>query len=241
FKRTAAAQPKQYVNATDLITMSGRYYRFHIAAPAQKATVSMARFNTATNEFNLPAQSPVDVEFEQPVQDIPIDFSKLSPGRYKVSVSYNGTDESRVIYYDGQVFENGVLGIIDVHCSLPAASAYAFIDGTGKIKEPEPLYTLRFASRIAYWRYIARTGSVIEVKEKTNAHVFNADGPLRFRSLTPLAFSEKPFNILINYKKDAGSPNIEIEGMKNGSYQNLRQIELAPAEKFDCAEIYLNY
>jgi hypothetical protein len=242
FKRTTAATPKQYVNATDLLTMTGRAFNFRIAAPATTAGVSVFGFNTTTNAFDLPAQPPVSLKFEEGVQDIPVDLSKLPSARYKVVVSYNGTDESRIVYSDEMVFENGVLGIIDIHNSLPAASGYAFLDNTGKIKEsPEVMYTLRFASRIAFWRYVARTDSVKDVKEKTSTHSFAPDGPLKFRSANPLLFSEKPFNILIDYKKDNGSPNIEIEGMKNGSYQNLRQIELAPEEKFDCSEIYLNY
>ena len=240
FKRTTAATPRQYVHKGDLHAFAGSPYYFHLAASAAKVGVNAFRFDATTNSFSQ-AVSASTLEFESSIQDIPVNTNTLIPGNYKVYFTYGGNEENQEIYFDPGMLLNGRIGVIEIFNNLAAASPYSFLDSTGKIKEPATKFTLRFPNRIAYWKYITKTDSVKAVKEKNNAFMFGPAGALEFLTTAPVAFSEKPYNIVIDFKKDAGSPNVDIEGIKNGSYLQIKKIPLPPDETFDCSEIYLNY
>ncbi len=240
FKRTASASPRQYVHRGDLHLFAGSSYYFHLSAPTTKVGINLFRFNAASGSFNQPASS-YSLEFESAIQEIPISIGNLIPGNYKVYLTYDGNDEGHEIYIDPGMLLNGRIGVIEIFNNLPAASPYSFLDATGKIKEPETKYSLRFPNKLAYWKYITKTDSVKAVKEKNNAFIFGPAGALQFLTTAPVAFSERPYNIVIDFKKDAGSPNVDIEGIKNASYLQLKKIILPPDENFDCSEIYLNY
>jgi hypothetical protein len=240
FRRTTAVTPKQYVHKGDLHPFAGSTYYFHLASGTTKVGINIFRYDATTSLYTQAASSYM-LEFESTIQDIPITINNLAPGKYKIFFSYDGNEENQEIYVDPGMLLNGRIGVIEIFNNLPAASPYSFLDSAGKIKDPETKFSLRFASRLAYWKYITKTDSVKAVKEKNNAFIFGAAGPLQFLTTSPVAFAEKPYNIVIDFKKDAGSPNVDIEGIKNGSYLQLKRIALPPDETFDCSEIYLNY
>jgi len=240
FKRTTVTTPRQYVHRGDLQSFAGSSYNFRISAPASKVGINVFRFDAITGLFNQPATS-YNLEFESPMQDIPVSIANLVPGNYKIYFTYDGNQEDQEIYIDPDMLLNGRIGVIEIFNNLPAASSYSFLDATGKIKDPETKFSLRFPNRIAYWKYITKTDSVKAIKEKNNAFIFGPAGTLEFLTTSPVAFSEKPYNIVIDFKKNAGSPNVDIEGIRNASYLQVKKIILPPDETFDCSEIYLNY
>lgn len=236
YQRTNTTTQKQYVHKGDLCTMRERYLDVHLAAPVGKAGIVIKRYNTDTDAFDITADTSEQI-FEIPVQDVIVDLSSLSTGTYQVTI--NSTTIKEVIV-DANIFESGIIGLIEIFNNLPAASPYSFLDATGNVKEPETKYSIRFANRIAYWRYIARTAAVTNVKEKNNVILFTPDG-LKFLSNRPLAFQEKPYNIVINYQATGSGAHVDIENIKNASYQQVRKVSVLTGETFDCSEIYLNY
>lgn len=236
YQRTTATTQKQYVHKGDLRTMSQRNLNVHLPAAASKAGIVIKRYNVTTDAFDITADTS-EQEFEIPVQDVVVDLSALSTGSYQVIINSTVTKE---VFVEPDIFENGIIGLVEIFNNLPPASPYSFLDATGKVKEPETKLSIRFANRLAYWRYIARTAAVVNVKEKNDAFLFTPDG-LKFLSNRPLAFQEKPYNIVINYQAIGSMAHVDIENIKNASYQQVRKVSVMPGETFDCSEIYLNY
>jgi hypothetical protein len=203
--------------------------------------------NTATNQYTLPVTITKDtVTSDVATNEVQVDLSQLSPGRYTVRIN---TEEFDVFVDDAVIYRN-LFGVIEIFMHLPATSDFSLLDNTGKVKDTLVAgnlqwlrYQVRFANRLAFWKYVTPRKGVKAIKDKTNTYQFVQSPPLPavpdyFQSHLPIPIRETPVvydlelnNPVSDEPPAAPNPDPNITGM-------LSRKE--PGKDYYCT-IYLNY
>jgi hypothetical protein len=238
---------EQFVSSADMIQCIGRNHRFQATTAATTFTIQVFGLDTATSNYTLPIPITKNrVLSDGATREVPVDLSELSPGRYKIQINTDVFD----VFVDDTVIYRNLFGVIEIFNHLPASSDFALLDNAGKVKDTLVggdlqwlRFQVRFANRLAYWKYITPRQGVVAITDKTNKNHFVQSPPLPakpdfFQSALPIPIKEAPAKYELELTKhisdewpSAPNPNPNITGM-------LSRKE--PGKDYYCT-IYLNY
>jgi len=228
-----------YATAGDMYAFTGRVSRFRARVAATTFEIRLFAFNPVTQLYDkeVVLKDNVIKTGVTATKEVPVNMQSLPEGRYIIKINgedhETGTDSggNPVPFYlsDDVVFKN-YLGVIEIYNSLPATSEFALLDPDGRTKDKTVdgkavwlNYVIRFANKLATWKYIARTGGVKAVKDTVPGIVFNKTTLAQqdiFESNRPVKLSEKPaaFDLLLtnavsSQPPPAPNPDPQITGM----------------------------
>lgn len=238
---------EQYVSSGDMVNCITRNNRFQVTAAATKFVIQVFGLNPANSEYTLPVPIAKNVvTSDEAIQDVPVDLSELLPGRYKIHINTEVFD----VFVDDMVIYRNLFGVLELFNHLPASSDFSLLDTNGKVKDtvvggnPQWLrFQVRFANRLAFWKYVTPRQGVKAIIDKTNTYQFlqspsPPDKPEYFQSDLPIPIRETPAKYDLDLNKPisdepplAPNPDPNITGM-------LMRKE--PGKDYYCT-IYLNY
>ena len=245
----------QYPNSNDLVSGVNTITTLRVET-ASDYNVRAYSLNTSSNskydsEIFLQHKKPLSrSETGEPsLTDVKIDLTGVEPGRYRINI--NDTDFN--VYLDKTTAFSGCFGVIEILNHLPADDEFALLDEDGKIKdavtEGEPTgvnYTIRFANRLAFLKYISTKRGVEAITDTSEVYSFaSAPFPPPPLPVTPaeVFFSDAPIpmsesNDLFNIVLDAasGSDSLKAPGPNPQSSGVLTQF----GDDYYC-NVYLNY
>jgi hypothetical protein len=223
----------QYPTDNDLVDCCGENYLFKVATPVTKAEITISRFNFDPQkpEYNAPAKENETKNFQNPVSQIPISFSKLNPGKYEIKVN----DESKMVYYDPALKAGNILGVIEIFNYLPGSDDYSLLADDEKLKDTT--YQIQFANRRVLWKYIRKDGKAKSITDMgETGYVFKLNGE-EFVSVIPIPLSE---GVVKTLKLEFNSKDFNIHPLANPRTDYLRKFHQNDYD-YLCSEVYLNY
>ena len=149
---------QQYVSAKDMIPVKTRVENFSVSVPAMEFKVRVFALNPVNNQYDKEIRIKENtITTDENTTGVQVKLTELVAGKYKVKIN---TDEFE-LFIDERVVYNNVFGIIEIFSAQPPGSSFAFLDNNGKVKDiisgntPVWLkYKIRFANRLAYWKYL---------------------------------------------------------------------------------------
>lgn len=190
---------QQYVSSRDMVLFSTRM-RTYITANATQFNIRVFALNIATNLYDKEITIKNNlITTDTATDNVKVDLSELSPGRYRIQVNASEYD----LYIDDDAIYNGAFGVIEIFSHFPNGTAFGFLDGTGKVKDTVTgiigqwlQYRIRFANRLAYWKYITTRHDVTAIDGGPD-YTFDptpaAPGPKDFfTSNKPIPLTETP-------------------------------------------------
>ncbi len=220
----------QYVHSGDLMRLSDGRLRLE-TAPDTEFAITIFRLNAATLAFDEPAAPEQLLTFTAAQEAITIDLTALPTGRYRLVV--NGAEHE--VYIDASASYARVFGVIELYNLFGAAHEFGWRDAAGVPKGLD--HAIRFANRLAIWKYITRTTQVtgIEMNAVPNAFVPGPQ-PREFQSVFPLPLKQQPIKTLQLMK----GATILASKLANPPPERLSTCT-AGGNTYFCAEMYLNY
>lgn len=224
---------KQYASMNDMRDRKTMIFDYTAPEPAVDTfKVNVFSINKIVNTYNNVAKTQTQ-KFSKATRNIRIDMSDLNRGSYHIEVNKKGIDT----YSDDSFVFGGYFGVIEIFSHLPNGNAFAFLDNAGKVIEKT--YTLRFANRMAFWKYITPKQGILSIKDKDSQYEFDpANGPSAdFISTTPIPISQASKTFTLDLVKHINSkeapvapgPDLMVSGVVTKKDDNL------------CYNIYLNY
>lgn len=221
----------QYVHAADLLLLSDGLVRIN-TLPSKTFSIAVFGRNPASGAFDIPAWTALTQSYPQDTSTIQINLGSITPGQYRLSV--NGVDHW--VYIDKTAVYNRVFGVIELFNAYPAGHALSFIDADQRPKGID--YTIRFANRLALWKYITRTTQVTGITLPSMPGAFIAGPkPRQFISAAPLPLSQLPLKPLQLLKGEA----ILTSRLANPPPDRIATHTDGSGNTYYCAEMYLNY
>jgi hypothetical protein len=238
---------EQHVSSADMMSFVTTTNRFQTTVAATSFNINVFGFNIASNQYDKAVLiSKSKVTSDVAIQEVPVDLSELLPGRYKIQINTDVFD----VFVDDAVIYRNMFGVIELFSHLPATSDFSLLDSSGKVKDTIVAgnlqwlrYQVRFANRLAFWKYITPRKGVKAIKDKTNTYQFVQSPPLPaapdfFQSDHPIPIREMPavYDVELNNPVSdeppaAPNPDPNVTGM-------LTRID--PGKDYYCT-IYLNY
>jgi hypothetical protein len=220
-KNTSSAPPgaafwhnrgnKQYVSARDMILFSSKIRNYITSADATSFTIRAFGLNTGTGAYDKEIFLKNNtVTTDTMTRTIQANLSDLPQGRYKIQVNADVFD----LYIDDEAIYNGAFGIIDIFSYHADGPGFGFFDINGKVKDTVSgisgqwlRYKVRFANRMAYWKYLTLKHGVLTISDDPN-YVFNATpgGNVPqdyFTSAKPIPLTEAPLSFKFTVKNIA--------------------------------------
>lgn len=223
----------RYATRADMITLTSGVKNFTLSTENTVFNIQVSGLNIATGNYDHVVMSTVQT-ISTATKDVQVDMRHLKPGRYVINI--NG--EEFIQYLDTQAAFSNTIGIIDIFGHLQGTDVFALLDNTGKTKEHT--YTLRFANRIAQWKYLTTKKGVKNITDNTATYSFIQQPALPaqaeyFESSKPIPLQQAPMvfelelNAPLSEPPPAPNPNPEDGSMliRNG-------------DQYVC-KIYLNY
>lgn len=153
-----------FVSQLDMIPLGASIMRLPVNSAASFAVKAFG-LNKADNqtyniEMPIRRDNPLSVaDTKTPgVQEVQADFSALPPGRYEVQI--NGQPKNT--YIDDGATASGCFGVVEIFNHLTGSHPFALLDADGTVQDKAVggeaswlRYTIRFASRLAYYKYIS--------------------------------------------------------------------------------------
>lgn len=199
---------KQYVSARDMILFGSRIRNYTTSADAMVFNIRAFGLNTATGAYDKEILLKNNrVTTDTMTRTIQANLSDLDPGIYKIQVNTDMFD----LYIDDEAIFNGAFGIIDIYSHFANGPGFGFLDTTGKVKDTVSgisgqwlRYKVRFANRMAYWKYLTLKHGILTISDDPN-FVFNATpgGNVPqdyFTSAKPIPLSEAPLSFKFTVK-----------------------------------------
>ena len=230
----------RYASAKDLLQFVPRQFAFPVFPKKSTVQVKVFQLNLTNNLYDELVIDELQ-HFENDVESVSVNLTTVKEGKYRVLI--NGKEFSAYVSNDA-VYKN-MFAVIDLYNHLPNGNAFSFFDATGKLKDDFIggrnvwlNYTIRFANRLAFWKYRAPKKGVKSIGDDPPADLFtpNADPADLFTSKSPIALREKPHEFKLNLIKAisrdpplAPNPDINASGMLTRD-----------GEDYYC-NIYLNY
>ena len=198
---------QQYVSGTDMIVSKTRIENYTVTTAAKQFAISVSGLNLTNNQYdlNIPIKENLFTS-DQETKQLQVKLNELAPGRYKVKIN---TDEFDVFIDDAVVYNN-VFGVIEIFSHLPNGPGFALLGADGKVKDKlnagvaEWLrYKIRFANRLAYWKYNTPRHGVTAITDSGLQYSFNptpaAPGDKDFFTSTkPIPLLETPWLFKVN-------------------------------------------
>ena len=237
---------EQYVSSADMMPFIPTGYRFQTTTAGTSFFITAFGFNITNNQYDRPVFITKNkFASDQPTTNVQVDLSELVPGRYKIIINTDVFD----VFVDDAVISGAAFGVIEIFSHLPAGD-FSLLDASGKVKDVLSgstmqwlRYQVRFANRLAFWKYVTPRQGVKGIKDKTNTYQFVQSPPLPaapdfFQSNLPIPIKESPAlydvelnNPISNEPPAAPNPDPNVTGM-------LSRTE--PNKDYYCT-IYLNY
>jgi len=219
----------QYVNDGDGLLLSDGNLKIN-TAPAKAFDISVFSLNAASADYGVPAWSQRQ-SFPQDVAVITVNLD-LPPAKYRVVV--NGTDH--FVYVDKAATYARVSGILELYNPFPATDDFGWLDAAGVPKGTD--YVIRFANRLAIWKYITRTTNVTTIENTAAPGTFAATpNPRQFVSLMPLPLQQTPLKT-IQVKHNA---TVLGSRLANPPPERIATYTDPDGNTYYCAEMYVNY
>lgn len=222
-----------YVTEADSIVVTGNIFQMPVNAGTH-FNIEIFRYNTATSVYDVVAQEPKSLTFEQSLSMVAVDLTKLSPGLYRVKVN----DQEQFVFRDEEALAPDVIGVVQIVNYAVPATSYRLVDNDNILKEPS--FKIYFANRSVIWRYKTRTSNVTEITD-TNAavnqrHQFSNQGANTFTSDLPIPVTQKPIDTLQLHSNVFG----DINYLANPPTYPIHQIQ-QNGHTYYCLEQYLQY
>jgi hypothetical protein len=218
-----ARSKNQLAQEQDLLKFITALQSFQLNAPATAVTVSVFTYDTGTSDYTKNVLEQTHF-FEQNVSSITVDMSSLQEGKYKIIINGN----TSMVYLSNEAVYNGYFGVVDVFTHSFADAAFNLLEADGTMKDKKvgntPVwlnYMIRFANRLAYWKYITRNKGINAV-EGTTDYTFagNANPADFFLSQQPVPLQEQAHEFKLDLIKKvstepppAPNPDINASGM----------------------------
>ena len=234
----------QYASTDDLISFIPQQCSFEVLPVSEKVDVQVFKLNLQNNLFDELVLSQT-MSFEEPVNKLSVDLTKLDEAKYKVLI--NGKEF--LVYVSNDAVYSNMFGVIELYNHLPNGNDFSFFQGApndGKLKDRIDsatgknswlTFSIRFANRFAFWKYFT-PGKGVQSIDTVPSNQFNANAiPADFfTSIKPIALKQKPYEFKLNLTRPisrepplAPNPDINTTGM-------LTKID---ADYF--CNIYINY
>jgi hypothetical protein len=219
----------QNVSQQDMVPFLNQVANFRLNVAASSFQVRIYALNSLTNVYDrLIRDEVVSGSAGDLTQDLQVDMTALPTGRYKLDI--NG--QVFEAYFDNEAASRGAFGVIELFNHLPKTDAFSFVDISDIVREIT--YTLRFGTRLAYWKYVTPMHKVEEILLSSDhlqpspfvAGSNNPALPLQkdfFVSKTPLALTEMAtenlFDLIIGSEsRPAPKPDPRMPGMLTQSF-----------------------
>ncbi|HEY6976429.1 MAG TPA: hypothetical protein VH396_09065 [Chitinophagaceae bacterium] len=203
----------QFVSPLDMIVHTTKIFNHEVAVAATEFKINIFSLNTTTNSYTDVAKTETQ-KFDQATKNLQVDLSSLSSGKYRMTI--NG--EELFIYASDEFVYGGYFGIIEIFSHLSNTNDFAFLDNTGKVKEIT--YTIHFANRMAFWKYITPKQGIKSITDNNNIYVFDPTPALPapvdfFTSTIPIPLNETARSFTIKLVKtvsseDPAAPNPDL-------------------------------
>jgi hypothetical protein len=232
-------EKNQYASKDDLLQFIPAQHVFSVLPAATTAEVSLFALNTATNVFDVQVYHQA-FNYESTVKEVAVDLSALPEAKYRAVV--NGTET--FVYISNDAVYNNLFGVVDLYNALSNGNDFAFFDATGKLKDQVVAsknvwlnFTIRFANKLAFWKYIVpKKGVQAIVSTPPGIFTGNASPADFFTSGHPIPLKEAPqefkltlFQPVSTEPPVAPNPDVHASGMLSKS-----------GDDYYC-NIYLNY
>ena len=129
-------------------------------------------------------------------------------------------------YAYNQAWQTAPFAIIELHFNPNLAPDYALLDKDNTLKSPK--YTIRFANRSTWWRYLIHNQTANAVQDKNKIYQFSKISDREFISDRPIPLSQQPIRSLLLQVPILGNinplpnPNIQQIMPENGKiYSNI--------------------
>lgn len=226
----------QYATSKDLVQPVTAVINHVATVPATVFDITVFGLDTLANTYTKVAYSTT-LTFKEAVQQIQIDLSKLRNGRYRITV--NGEEQD--IYKDDELVYGGYLGVVEIFTHLQAGTDFAFLDLNGK--PVDKTYFIRFANRLATWKYLTPKHGVTGITHPLGKYSFSPfpvppAAAEFFQSNLPVPLTQFPeeFRLQLSPQVSSGpprapGPDISVPGVITRP---------PPGNDFYC-NIHLNY
>ena len=221
-------EKKQYASVTDLLQFIPQQHTFPVAPAVATVNVSVFKLNLTNNLFDEQVLQQT-MNFESTVANVLVNLSSLPEAKYKVLIN---AKEFFVYVSNDAVYKN-MFGVVDLYHHLPNGNDFAFIDGAGLLKDQFVAgknvwlnYTIRFANRLAFWKYLTPKKGVQAIDSNPDySFSGNANPADFFTSARPIPLVEKPHEFKLTLFQPVSSepplapnPDVHASGMlsKNG-------------------------
>ncbi|NOT50451.1 MAG: hypothetical protein HOP10_04145 [Chitinophagaceae bacterium] len=198
---------QQYVSGEDMTVPKTRIETYKVSVPAKKFDIRVYGFNILTKQYDLsiPIKNNL-VTTDTNTEFVQAQLPELLPGRYKLKIN---TDEFDV-FIDDSVVYNNVFGVMEIFAHLPGGPGFGLLDTDGTVKDKPAggvaswlRYKIRFANRLAYWKYNTPRHGVTGITHATSLFSFDptpaAPGDKEFfTSGKPIPLFEKPWEFKVN-------------------------------------------
>ena len=225
---------RQYVNPLDEILLSDGNLPLPVT-PAKNFAISVFSLNPFTLIYDIPLDGIAPLQFQQAMDSIVVNLQDIPNGRYRLVV--NG--EERFIYKDQMASYSRAYGVIEIFNVFSAANTFGLLDAANKPKGLD--LVIRFANRLAIWKYITRISSVvtgIEIPAVPNAfNLVPGSSPQQFVSAAPMLMREQALKT-VQLMKDA---TILASKLANPPPDRISRFTDTDGNSYYCAEMYLNY
>lgn len=220
---------EQYVHSGDLIILSDGSLHLDVTAAGSFA-VDIFSLNLQTRVFDVLVESQA-LSFPANVTELSLNLQHLPPAKYRIAI--NGLDH--FVYIDRTASYARVYGILELYNCFPAADDFGWVDADGIPKGLD--HELRFANRLAIWKYITRTTNVTAIENTAAPDAFEAgDEPRQFVSRKPLFMQQQPVKTL----RVLSGATVLASRLANPPPDRIATCTENGNEYF-CAEMYLNY
>ncbi len=229
----------QYTSAGDLVQFIPQQYLFKVNPAAIVMNITVFALNITNNLFDRVVLQQ-KINFESAQEQVSVDLSSLPEGRYKVVINANTYE----VYISNNAVYQNMFAAVDLYAHLPAGTDFAFTDAAGKLKDQVVAsknvwltYTIRFANRMAFWKYFTPKKGVVSIDSNPNySFAGNANPADFFTSAKPIPLQEKPHEFKLTLLQAvstdpplAPNPDVNASGMLTKSGSNY------------ICNIYLNY
>jgi hypothetical protein len=227
----------QYASSQDAIPLLPRLANFTLQAAANAFRVKVFGLNPATNVHdNLMRDELITASAVETTSEVQVNLSSLEPGRYRLDINGEVFDA----YFDDDALARGIFGVVEIFLHLPNTSPFSLLNATGVVREAS--YTVRFANRRAFWKYVTPLHKVQNIllsgaHNQPSPFTPGSNDPAQpaqkdfFISNRPLALSEVPaqnlFDLMIGSEaRPAPKPDPRIPGILTQTFDAATQAYL---------------
>ena len=229
-----------YATKKDMYSFLPRITNFTAKTEAKVFEIKLFAFDPVTQLFDkeVNLKDNLITTGNEPTKNVPVNMQNLPEGRYILKINgedyENGTDAAGnpiPFYLSNEMVYSSYLGIVEVFNYQAADPAFSMLDTDGKVKNILNgqgkfvwlNYVIKFASKMATWKYVAAEGKINTIKDETAGFIFNKttqDQQDVFQSNVPIRLREKPvmFDLILtqavsSQPPPAPNPNPQVTGL----------------------------